>query len=114
MPTEEGGNQIQVRGSTRAVYGRQTFQLVVDGQSVAALALDGRGAVRQQAIQPLPPRFQQLVLARRSGGPHRRQDATAGVRDLLIRGASEAHLKLLSTGTREDQVRVRIHKSRED
>src|SRR3989442_8895366 len=114
MRTEEGRNQIHVMGGTQAVYGRQTFQLVVDRQSVAALDLDGRGAVRQQAIQPLPPCFQQLVLARRSGGPHRRQDATAGVRNLLIRGASEAHLKLLSTGTREDQVGVWIHKSRED
>ena len=114
MRPEEGRDQIHVMSGAQTVGRPQALQLVVDGQSVAALGLDGRGAVRQQAIQALASQVEQLILPCRPGGPHRREDAPTGVRDLLIRRAAQPHLKLLGAGPREDQVRVRIHKPRHD
>ena len=59
----------------------QRAHLVVDGQPVAALDLDGRRAERAHLGDARPQQGPQLVVARRAGGRHRDADAAAVVGD---------------------------------
>ena len=102
-----GAQQRPVRGHGRR--GLQAAELVLDGQPVAALHLDRcRPGPQRFGGQPCRPDGQ--LLGR--GGPrrgHGRPDPAGGVR-----GAGQPGLELRGPVASEHQVRVAVHKARQD
>ena len=70
--------------------------------------------MRRERAQPGVGEVGQLVVARRAGGAHGAEDATPLSRQLFIRDARVAQLELLGAVAREDEMRVRVHESRQD
>src|SRR5207245_327597 len=92
----------------------ELLQLVRERQAVAALRLDGGGAVEEHAVQPPLPELDQLL---DRGAPRRldgRQNPSAAGGDRLVGGPAEALDELLLARSGEREVGVGIDEAGED
>ena len=92
----------------------QHAQLALDVQRVAGLDLDGRDAAFHQGIETQRRRGEKLVVGRRLRRLHRRRDAAAGPRDLLIGRAGAAHRMFVRARAAEDQMGMTVDQARSD
>ena len=81
-------------------------------EPVARLDLDRRHPLGDQRVDPRQRAGEQLRLVRRPRRPHRRDDAAAGPRDLLVARALEPHLELARPVAAEDDVGVAVDQRR--
>ena len=86
----------------------QLLALVLCGQAVTALDLDGAHAFGQQGLQARRGGGKQLVLAGLARGLHGADDAAAGARDLLVAGAVEPQRELMRALAAVDEVGVAV------
>ena len=86
----------------------QLLALVLCGQAVTALDLDGAHAFGQQGLQARRGGGKQLVLAGLARGLHGADDAAAGARDLLVAGAVEPQRELMRALAPVDEVGVAV------
>src|SRR5437016_713652 len=68
----------------------------------------------EKAIEPRQRLRDELVLARAPRRLHRRDDAAAGARDVLVRRLSEPQLELVRAVPGVDEMRVAIDEARRD
>src|SRR6185436_11790241 len=86
----------------------QALQLARDLEAVARLDLDRGDALAHHRVEPRPRLARELLLRRFTGGLHRREDAPAGARDVLVAGTLESHLELACAVAGVDEVRMAI------
>src|SRR5690606_34688396 len=107
----EGGHHIHRMVPIQLPGHFQLFQFVFQGEAVAALRLDGGHAVAQEQIQALPAFLVELFVRRLLGGGGGGVDAPAGVHDLHVGGALQAHLEFVLPAPGIHQVGVRVHQA---
>ena len=81
-------------------------------EPVAGFDLDGRAALGDQTVEAGQALRHEVVLARRAGRLHGREDAAARAGDFLVAGALEAQLELVRPVAAEDEVGMAIHQAR--
>ena len=112
--------QAQVGGAhihalvAQAARHLQLLGFVQQAQAVAAFDLDGGHAVGLELVQAAAGQLEQLPLRAAAGGGHGAGDAAAGVGDLGVAVAGQAHLELVGAGAAVHQVRVAINQAGRD
>ena len=111
MGTHKGGDHVHGVVVVQVLDDLQGLQLVVGGQTVAALGLHGGHAKAHHLVQSLGGLLGQLLLGGLAGGVGGGLDAAAGVLDLQIGLAMELHAQLVLTPAAENQVGVGIYQT---
>ena len=111
---EEGGDEAQRQCLLEAADHAERLDLVVGGEAVARLHLDGGGAARSEAPQARQREGEELVLGARAKVAHGTVDSAAATRDLHVADAGGALFLLLVPRLAEDAVGVRIHEARHE
>ena len=93
---------------------RSILQFVGEVEAVAGLDLDRRRAIGQQGAGARQRLREQCVLVGGARRAHRRHDAAAGARDVLVAGAVQALLELAGAVAAEDQVGMAVDQPRRD
>ena len=91
----------------------QNLQLARDVQPVPALRLDRRRSIRREFPQRRHRPLLQSLRCRRAQLLHRIQNPAALARNLLVARAGNLQFVLFRAARRMNQVRMRIHKSRQ-
>ena len=103
MRAEEGGLLGDLPGD------RQAARLVADGEAVAALHLDGRGALAAHLVDEAAEVRRELLVGGGAGGGDGGADAAGGVRR-----PGHPRRELLGAVPGEDEVAVRVDEPRDD
>ena len=111
MRADKGGNQIERMRRVEFVNRLQHFQFRRGVEAIARFRFHRRRAVRQHAVEPRA-RFGDDLFERRGARiPHRVHNAAARFQQFQIRRAAQTHFKFIRAVTRENDVRVRVHKT---
>lgn len=111
---EEGRRHRHGPQLADAAGGTQRFLLCGEIEPIAGLDFESGHALTQESIDPWQGATDKLLLARLPGGAHRRHDATAGARDLLVACPGQAQLELMRAVAAIDDVGVAIDQARRD
>src|SRR6185437_5546632 len=97
---------------SQAPRGAQHLTLAGEIEPVAGFNLDRRDAFADQRIEPTQRLRHQRLLAGLPRRRHRRRDAAAGARDLLIRSAGKPQLEFAGAIAAVDEMGMAINQSR--
>ena len=112
MRCQQSGHDAHGPLVVEAGHDAQHTQLGYAVEAVARFGFGGRRAGTKHPIA-VPVRFgQQIVFRGGAGGFHGAQNAASGGGNLLIAGAGNALLEFGSAVARENQVRMRVNKTR--
>ena len=111
---EPRGDDAHRQRRREAPHDVQGLELVLEGEAVAGLHLDGGDAMRGELTQPRLGERKEVILVARAQVTHRRVDAPAALRNLHVGHARRAQLLLLESRPAEDGVRVRVHEARSE
>jgi len=109
---EEGRHELDRVQGGGARDGAQRLEFGGRVEAVAALALDRRRALLQEAVEAHEQSLDELVLAGLAHAAQAGEDAAAAARDLGVGRAARAQLELVLARAREDGVRVRVDETR--
>ena len=111
---QEGGGDGDGAQVGEAARGAELLALVGEAEAVAGLDLHRGDALGDERVEAGQGGRDKLVLGGRARGFHRRDDAAATPRDLLVGGAREAQFELARAVSRVDKMRVAIDEARRD
>ncbi len=86
----------------------QHLDFIFRVETIAALDLRRRRAVREHRVQPRARLRDQSVKRRGARGAHRAHNAAAGFLNVEVRRALQSHLEFVRAVAGEDDVRVRV------
>ena len=92
----------------------QHAALVLNGQAVAGLDLEGGDPFGHQCLESGEGGGHQLGLGRLAGGLHRREDSAARAGNVLVGGSPQAQLELVRPVAPMDEMRVAVDEARRD
>ena len=111
---EEGGHDFDLAQLLQLFGHAQLLALVVQGQAVAGLDLDGGHAFAQHRVQPRQAGGEQGGIVGGAGGAHGGNDAAAGAGDVGIADALQALLELVGAVAGMNQVGVAVDQAGAD
>jgi len=114
MGAENRRDDAQRMGLLQTAVDAELFELVGQGEPVAALRFDRRHAELRHVPQKRAGPVVELVLGGRTGLADRVQDAPALLGDLLVARSVQPHRKLLGSPAREGEVGVTVDETGND
>ena len=114
MRAEKAGSNRYRARAAEPPRGLQLPAFGVELQTVAGFDLDRRDAFGEQRVEPRQRRRHQLLGAGLPGRLHRRDDSTAGLRDLLVAGTGQPLLEFGGAVAAMDKVGMAVDQARRD